>query len=142
MAIIKERMLKYLEINKITKQKFCELTGISYGNITGKAVESEFGGEQITEILRIFSDISPDWLLLGKGEMLREKCENVEREGIGFVKIPADVWGSMQMQTESLKRKDEQISQLIEMLRGNNGNSEGAGQGKKDRHAEEAVGRL
>ena len=121
MAIIKERMLKYLEINKITKQKFCELTGISYGNITGKAVESEFGGEQITEILRIFSDISPDWLLLGKGEMLREKCENVEREGIGFVKIPADVWGSMQMQTASLKAKDEQISRLIEMLSGNRG---------------------
>ena len=121
MAIIKERILKYLEINKITKQKFCELTGISYGNITGKAVESEFGGEQITEILRIFSDISPDWLLLGKGEMLREKCENVEREGIGFVKIPADVWGSMQMQTASLKAKDEQISRLIEMLSGNRG---------------------
>lgn len=135
-------MLKYLEINKITKQKFCELTGISYGNITGKAVESEFGGEQITEILRIFSDISPDWLLLGKGEMLREKRENVEVEEIGFIKIPTDVWETMQIWTESLKRKDDQISQLIEMLKGNNGNREGAGQGKKDRHAEEAGGRL
>ena len=48
----------------------------------------------------------------------------------------------MQMQTASLKAKDEQISRLIEMLSGNNGNSEGAGQGKKDRHAEEAGGRL
>lgn len=121
MAIIKERILKYLEINKITKQKFCELTGISYGNITGKAVESEFGGEQITEILRIFPDLSPDWLLLGKGEMLREKCENVGGEGRGFVKIPTDVWETMQMQTASLKAKDEQISRLIEMLSGNNG---------------------
>lgn len=61
---------------------------------------------------------------------------------MGFVKIPTDVWGSMQIWTESLKRKDDQISQLIEMLKGNNGNSEGAGQGKKDRHAEEAGGRL
>lgn len=71
--------------------------------------------------------------------MLREK---VEVEGIGFVKIPTDVWEAMRLQTASLKAKDDQISQLIEMLKGNNGNSEGAGQGKKDRHAEEAGGRL
>ena len=120
MAIIKERILKYLEINKITKQKFCEMAGISYGSITGKAVESEFGGEQITEILRIFPDLSPDWLLLGKGEMLREKRENVESEGIGFVKIPVEVWETMQLQTASLKAKDEQVSQLIKMLGGKN----------------------
>lgn len=121
MAIIKERILKYLEINKITKQKFCEMAGISYGNITGKAVESEFGGEQITEILRIFPDLSPDWLLLGKGEMLREKGEKSEEGRVSMVKIPADVWETMQMQTASLKAKDEQISRLIEMLSGNRG---------------------
>ena len=96
------------------------MAGISYGSITGKAVESEFGGEQITEILRIFPDLSPDWLLLGKGEMLREKRENVESEGIGFVKIPVEVWETMQLQTASLKAKDEQVSQLIKMLGGKN----------------------
>lgn len=74
--------------------------------------------------------------------MLREKRENVEREGIGFVKIPTDVWETMQLQTASLKAKDEQISQLIEMLKGNSGSREGTVQEKKDRRAEEAGGRL
>lgn len=40
---------------------------------------------------------------------------------MGFVKIPTDVWEAMQMQTASLKAKDEQISRLIEMLSGNRG---------------------
>lgn len=80
MAQIKERMFKYLEINQISKLKFSEITGISYGNITGKAQKSEFGGEQITEILLSFPDINPDWLLLGKGEMLRRNAQ--KKEGV------------------------------------------------------------
>ena len=74
-AKIKDRMFRYLEINQISKLKFCEITGISYGNVTGKAQKSEFGGEQITEILLKFPDINPDWLLLEKGEMLRSEVE-------------------------------------------------------------------
>lgn len=141
MAEIKERLINYLKISGISKKDFSEKTGISLWNITGKSVKSELGGEQISLIIGNYPNISPDWLLLGKGEMLRENGEKSE-EGRGFVKIPTDVWETMQMQTASLKAKDEQISRLIEMLSGNNGNSEGAGQGKKDRHAEEAGGRL
>lgn len=141
MAEIKERLIKYLKISGISKKDFSDKTGISLWNITGKSVKSELGGEQISLIIGNYPNISPDWLLLGKGEMLRENGEKSE-EGRGFVKIPTDVWETMQMQTASLKAKDEQISRLIEMLSGNSGNSEGAGQGKKDRHAEEAGGRL
>lgn len=139
---IKGRFLQFVETQNISVYKFSTESGISKSNFSGKSLQSELGGGQISEILTYFPDLSPDWLLLGKGEMLREKCENVGGEGRGFVKIPTDVWETMQMQTASLKAKDEQISRLIEMLSGNRGNSEGAGQGKKDRHAEEAGGRL
>lgn len=120
MAEIKERLINYLKISGISKKDFSEKTGISLWNVTGKSVKSELGGEQISRIIGNYPNISPDWLLLGKGEMLREKCENVEREGIGFVKIPTDVWETMQLQTASLKAKDEQVSQLIKMLGGKN----------------------
>ena len=139
---IKSRLLQFAKLQGYKKEEFYRKIGIDGANFRGKNANSELGSEKIVSILTTFSDLSPDWLLLGKGEMLREKCENVEREGIAFVKIPTDVWEAMQIWTESLKRKDDQISQLIEMLKGNNGNSEGAGQGKKDRHAEEAGGRL
>lgn len=119
MAEIKERLIKYLKISGISKKDFSEKTGISLWNITGKSVKSELGGEQISLIIGNYPNISPDWLLLGKGEMLREKRENVEGEDMGFVKIPTDVWEAMQLQTASLKEKDAQITRLIEMLGSN-----------------------
>lgn len=77
MKKIKERVLEYLKINNITKQNFCEITGISLWNITGKSLNSEFGGEQICQILVSFPNLNPDWLLLEKGEMLRKKQQNI-----------------------------------------------------------------
>ena len=121
MAEIKERLINYLKISGISKKDFSEKTGISLWNITGKSVKSELGGEQISLIIGNYPNISPDWLLLGKGEMLRENSEKNNDERVPMVKIPADVWEAMQMQTASLKAKDEQISRLIEMLSGNRG---------------------
>lgn len=70
---IKKRILQYIEYAKISKSFFCEKTGISYANIKGKSLESEFGGTQIAEILSIFGEISADWLLSGTGKMLRNQ---------------------------------------------------------------------
>lgn len=116
MAEIKERLINYLKISGISKKDFSEKTGISLWNITGKSVKSELGGEQISLIIGNYPNISPDWLLLGKGEMLREKKENREADDEGFVKIPIEIWRGYLLQNESLKAKDEQISQLIKML--------------------------
>ena len=71
LAKTKKRILQYLEYKGITKREFCEATKISYPNLLGKSLESEFGGAQISEILSHFSEISPDWLILGVGSMLR-----------------------------------------------------------------------
>ena len=71
LAKTKKRILQYLEYKGITKREFCEATKISYPNLLGKSLESEFGGAQIGEILSHFSEISPDWLILGIGSMLR-----------------------------------------------------------------------
>ena len=54
--------------------------------------------------------------------MLRQNSEKNDDERVPMVKIPADVWetmrDTMQLQTASIKEKDEQISKLIEMLKG------------------------
>ena len=98
---IKQRMLQYIEYSGITKQLFCEKTGISYANIKGKSLESEFGGAQIAEILSVFSEISSDWLLTGTGEMLRYPTQEdaqgasqkmapaKNREGIPLIPVSA-----------------------------------------------------
>lgn len=73
---IKEIILQLIEIQGITKTDFCKNTNISYSNLKGKSLFSEIGGEQIGNILNFYSEISPIWLLLGKGSMLKP-AENV-----------------------------------------------------------------
>ncbi len=68
---IKERILQFIENQKITKADFCAKTGISYANLKGRSLFSEIGGDKIAEILSIYPEISSDWLVLGRGKMLK-----------------------------------------------------------------------
>ncbi len=70
---IKQRILHFIENQGIRKVDFSEKTQISYSNLKGKSLYSEIGGEQITKILEEYSEISPEWLLLGKGDMLKNR---------------------------------------------------------------------
>ena len=103
MAKIKDRIIEYLKINGITKQDFCEKTGISYANMVGKSLQSEFGGEQIYEILHKFPELNPDWLMLGKGEMLRS----------GSPKPASSTPADNDLVLKILAEKDRRIEQLI-----------------------------
>ena len=82
---IKERLLQYLNNQRITKVDFCNKTDISYSNLKGKSLGSEFGGEQIVKILTVFPNINPEWFLLGKGEILRKEGEILSENGENFV---------------------------------------------------------
>ena len=103
----KEKILQYLDYKRIKKQFFCNKTGISYANIRGKSLESEFGGEQIYRILSVFDDISPDWFLLDRGNMLRNSSKNDEECRVCEVKerLIAD-------KDKHLKTKDKLIERL------------------------------
>lgn len=72
MDTIKERLVEYLKINGVSKKDFSEKTGISLWNLTGKSMQSEIGGAQISQSLGYFPNLNPDWLLLGIGEMNRQ----------------------------------------------------------------------
>ena len=72
---IKERILQFIENQYIKKIDFCEATGISYANLKGKSLFSEIGGDKIAEILSIYPDINPEWLVTGNGSMLRDKSD-------------------------------------------------------------------
>ncbi len=69
---IKGRFLQFIETQNISVYKFSSETGISKSNFSGKSLESELGGGQISEILTYFPMLNPDWFLLGKGEMMRK----------------------------------------------------------------------
>lgn len=130
MAEIKNRTLEYLKARGLTKQNFCEKTGISYPNMTGKSLKSEFGGDQIYEILCNFPELNPDWLLLGRGEMLRPANQqvgnishstavgvNVSGNGININQDQQQLLSLIAQQQQTIARQADTIADLTALLK-------------------------
>ncbi len=67
----KERILQYLKYKGISIRKFSEKISISPSNFNEKNMISSLSGDILSRILTVFEELNPDWLMLGKGEMLR-----------------------------------------------------------------------
>lgn len=95
--------MQFLESQNISVYKFSTESGISKSNFSGKSLESELGGEQISKILTYFPRLNPEWLLLGKGEMLRSEAPKPAADG----SRSDEIW------KEILAEKDRRIEELI-----------------------------
>ncbi|WP_163401187.1 S24 family peptidase [Flavobacterium fluviatile] len=65
----KERILQFIENKGISKNKFYIQTGISNGILDKK---SGLSMETVEKFYSTYSEINPEWLLTGKGSMLKE----------------------------------------------------------------------
>lgn len=74
---IKSRLLQFAEQQGLKKEEFYRQIGIDGANFRGKNALSELGSEKIVSILSTFPDLNSDWLLLGRGEMLRPASQTV-----------------------------------------------------------------
>jgi phage repressor protein C with HTH and peptisase S24 domain len=93
-STIKENILYFIEKQCVSKVSFYEKTGISASNFKGTGLKSEIGGDKIVKILTYYPEISPEWLLTGKGSMLRSELPialpiQESDAGIPFVSVTA-----------------------------------------------------
>lgn len=75
---VNQRFKILLEHYKFNQNKLAVLLGVSataIGNIVGGR-ENKPSYEIIVKLLETFNDLSPDWLLLGNGEMIRNSTNN------------------------------------------------------------------
>lgn len=70
---IKEKILTYLDVKGIKRGDFFDAIGIASSNFKGNAKQSELGGDKIAKILTIYTDLSAEWLMTGRGDMLKTK---------------------------------------------------------------------
>lgn len=68
-SIIKQNILQYLNFIGVTPYKFYQETGITRGVLTQNNGMSE---ENTTKFLAYYKDVNPEWLLTGKGDMLKD----------------------------------------------------------------------
>ena len=68
---VKGKIFAFLEKKGISKKDFYAETGIEPSNFKGKNKDSLPGSAMLVKILTKYPDLSADWLLTGKGEMLK-----------------------------------------------------------------------
>lgn len=75
--MIKDRLVHVLEYKGVGKEAFYKKIGMTSASFRGNAKKTPLNSNAIENILSEIPDLNPDWLLTGKGEMLREESSVV-----------------------------------------------------------------
>lgn len=102
-STIKDRLILFIESIGISKQLFFNEMGIAQSNFRGSNMKSSIGSDKVVKILTAYPSLSPEWLMLGEGEMLRDPSKqaandpkkeiipsHTPQEGIPL--IPIEAW--------------------------------------------------
>ncbi len=81
-STIKERVIYLIEYHGDIKEKFFEKIGMTYGNFKGPAKKTPLNSSAVVNILSIYKDINPEWLLTGNGDMLKLQNNSENKSAI------------------------------------------------------------
>lgn len=113
---IKERFIKYLKAKSVGQTAFEESSGLSRGAISQK---SGFSANSIGKIAFACPDLDLDWLITGKGSMLKSESSDFSpsyKEGTPL--LPIEAWGgslsgsSISILAEQCKKYNVPISNI------------------------------
>ena len=74
---VKSRLLQFADSQNFPKCEFYKKISIAQSNFSGSGTNSALSTDKIRHILNIFPDLNSDWLLLGRGEMLRSASQSI-----------------------------------------------------------------
>lgn len=82
---VKERILYFANYKGVSYEKFINEIGMSYASFKGLAKERPINSDALVNILSIYPEINSEWLLIGKGEMI--KGNDYEKSNIHPISI-------------------------------------------------------
>lgn len=119
---IKIRLLQFAKEQKLIMGDFYEKIGVAPSNFSGKAMESALKSDNLVKVLKVYPELSADWLLLEKGEMLRKNnAKNVNitsgpqslaGDGTLTVEAPSQLLSIIVSQQETINRLSQTIDRL------------------------------
>lgn len=112
LAPIKQRILSILDEKGVKKGQFFAEIGLAASNFRGISLYSEVGGDTIVKVLTTFPDVRPEWLLTGKGEMLK-RSESIPASKVSE---PEPNYCQNKQLTELLELQKKHIQLVEEML--------------------------
>ena len=111
---IKERLIKFLEIKKISKSEFGRRIGVSSAFIT--SMRKSMQPDKLQRIASEFPELNTSWLLTGEGEMLKSAEPATPSTDNPTIEVPADAWAIIRQQAASLEKKDREIEKRDERI--------------------------
>lgn len=138
--MIKERILQFIEYKGVTKERFYEKIGMTSANFRGKAKETPINSTAIENILSEYPDLNLEWLITGKGQMVKGNLQNIHIEGknkhlnningsiqgnitisqndvSSIIKIQRELNEIIRNTQSQLTESQKQVSDLIEILK-------------------------
>lgn len=103
-SVIKHNIKLYLSYSGITKSKFCQETGVPLDILDKEGGVDE---ENIAKILSRYENINPEWLIMGKGKMIRETLKS------DIIKHPPNP-DSIESINTNLRGRIERLLSIIE----------------------------
>lgn len=110
---IKERIHQFIEYKRFSVLAFEKTAGLSNGYIYNT---KSISAESCTKILTAFPEISSEWLLLGRGEMLREKATKQINSQNTTHSFNSNTDETIKELTSIIKTQEERIRQLTDKL--------------------------
>lgn len=114
--MVKQRILQIIDNKKLTKSIFFQKTGLKRGFLDSDKLEQAVSDRQIAMIIAAFPDVDTDWLITGKGEMLRTS-EAHHPSGEAYSASDNHMQSLIDILNRTLSEKDKQISQLLEIIK-------------------------
>lgn len=110
---IKERILQIANNENISYEKFCEIIGVTYGNFKGENKKRPINSNVLENILTIFPNYNPDWLLTGSGNMMKVRISsNEEILGVNYKELWLERLELINLQKEKIKNLEEEINRI------------------------------
>ena len=80
MDIIKDRLIQFAKAQGLMMMDFYKKISVAASNFSGEGANSALSTDKIVHILTTYPELSADWLLLEKGEMLRKSTPKAQQQ--------------------------------------------------------------
>lgn len=104
---VRGRIKAYLQEKNISQNKFAKAIGVSPAFVNN--ISKGIGADKLQRISNIFTDLNTDWLLTGKGNMLKGQSVSTNSEDTNQQQNDMTI----QELLEAIKRRDQQMDEML-----------------------------
>lgn len=112
---VKARIKAFIASLGISEREFCRRIGVSSGYV--ESIKQSISPKVMQTISMHYPELNPMWLLLGKGEMTKEKEKETLQPPVGGV-LPSEMLAELLVEARTEKAKllaaNERLTEIVE----------------------------